>query len=113
MTARGRFTERLTVQSATETADSQGGASVAWTTVDSVWAELVPLRAAEWMQAQAMGSIASYRFRTRVRTDVTPSMRVQWTPRWPPNQATQTLEIAGVTIEPDRTHMLLECGVRS
>jgi SPP1 family predicted phage head-tail adaptor len=104
--------ERLTVQAATETADGQGGASTVWADVADVWAELVPLRAAERIQAEAVGSVASYRFRTRVRADVAPAMRVRWTPRWPAGHAPLVLEIGGITIEPDRTHMILDCGVR-
>ena len=105
-------TERITIQSAAETVDTQGGAAVAWTTVVCPWVTLVPLRASERIQAQAMGSTVEYRFRLAVRNDVTPSMRVLWTPRWPLMAAAQTLEIFGITYEADRTHMLLECGVR-
>jgi len=37
-----------------------------------------------------------YRFRVRNRNDLTPEMRVQWTPRWPARATTQTLVINGV-----------------
>jgi len=111
MSASG-LSERITIESATETADSQGGAVVAWATVDTVWAELVPLRASERLQAQGMGSTVEYRFRVRLRNDITPSMRVSWTPRGVQSGAAQTLEISGVTREIGRATMLLDCGVR-
>lgn len=106
------LSERITIQSATETADSQGGAAVAWTDVACVWAELVPLRASERLQAQGMGSTALYRFRVRARNDVTPSMRVSWAPHGGQDASAQTLEISGVTREVGRATMLLDCGVR-
>jgi SPP1 family predicted phage head-tail adaptor len=106
------MSEYLTIQSATETADSQGGAAVAWSDVACVWAELVPLRASERLQAQGMGSTALYRFRVRVRNDVTPSMRVSWTPSGGEVAVAQALEISGVTREVGRSTMLLDCGVR-
>lgn len=106
------LSERLTIQSATETADSQGGATVAWGTLATVWGELVPQSAGERLQGQAMGATMAYRFRVRLRADVAPAMRVSWTPRWPPGQSAQTLEIHGVTIEPNRAFMVLDCGVR-
>jgi len=109
----GALSERLTIQSATETADGQGGAAVAGTTVATVWAELIPQRASERIQAQAVGSTANYRFRVRTRTDLAPSMRVVWAPRGAAAHAAQTLEIAGITYEPDRTFLVLECGVVS
>jgi SPP1 family predicted phage head-tail adaptor len=108
----GRLSERLTIVTATPTADSQGGQSTTSTTVDTVWAELVPVRAAERLQAQGMGSQVDYRFRMRVRADVSPTMTVRWTPRWPAGAAEQVLQIAGILYDQDRAHMTLDCGVR-
>lgn len=91
--------------------DAQGGRRIGWTTVESIWAELVPLRAAERLQAQAIGSQVAYRFRTRIRSDVTPAMRALWTPTWPPGAVRKTLEIHGVLpIDDGLTDAFLECG---
>ena len=91
--------------------DAQGGRAIAWTTVDTVPAELQPLRAMERLQVKAIGSQVDLRFRVRVRTDITPQMRVLWTPRWPAGADAQTLEIHGVLpFEDGRRWMLLECG---
>lgn len=106
------LSERLTIQAATETPDSQGGAAVAWGTQATVWAELLPQSASERIQAQNVGAVVAYRFRCYVRPDITPAMRVSWTPRWPAGQSARTLEIHGVVLEPNRQFMLLECGVR-
>ena len=92
--------------------DAQGGRRIGWTTVDTVPAELIPLRAMERLQAQAISAQVDYRFRIRVRTDVTAKMRALWTPRWPPGSTTKTLEIHGVLPADDgRRFMLLEAGV--
>lgn len=107
----GAMSERLTIQAAAETTDSQGGRSLAWSTLAQIWGEPVPLGASERMQANAIASHGLYRFRVRTRADVTPAMRVSWTPRWPANQSAQTLEITGVLFEPSRATMLLDCAV--
>lgn len=107
----GAMSERLTIQTAPETTDSQGGRSKAWSTLAPVWGELVPIGTSERMQANAVGSHVLYRFRIYTRADVTPSMRVLWTPRWPASQSAQTLQITGVQHEPSRASMLLDCAV--
>jgi SPP1 family predicted phage head-tail adaptor len=107
----GPLTERLTVQTRTATTDTQGGRSVAWSTLATVWAALESFTAAERLQAQAIGSQQGLRFRVRRRLDVTPSMRVSWTPTFPPNASARTLEIHGVApVDDGRTWMRLECG---
>ncbi len=109
----GRLSEQITITTVTTSSDGQGGQTVTATpTVATVWAELVPARASERLQAQGMGSQVDYRFRVRVRADITATMTVHWTPRWPDGAAAQVLQIAGVLYEPDRAFMTLECGVR-
>lgn len=107
----GRMAERITVQTNTETTDTQGGRAASWGTLATVWAELVPMGASERLQAQAMGSTTSLRFRVRRRVDVTPKMRVSWTPTWPMDATARTLEIHGVVpMDDGRTWMYLDCG---
>lgn len=107
----GTLTERLVIRRITDTTNAIGGKTEAESTVATVWAEPVPLHADERFQAQAIGAQTDYRFRVRVRADVTPKQRIQWKPRWPNGQATLTLEIHGVLVEPSRESMLLDCGV--
>lgn len=109
----GRLSEIVTILAPVETPDGQGGASVAWSEVATVRAQLVPMRAVERLQAEAIGAVSDYRFRIYVRADVRPTMRVSWTPRWPQGQAPQELEIAGTLLEANRRTMLLDCGVRA
>ncbi len=52
----------------------------------------------ERLQLGAVQAISPFQFRIRVRTDVSPKMRAEWTPRWPPNAATEFLEIS--TVDP-------------
>jgi head-tail adaptor len=67
--------------------------------------------ATERLQAKAVGSQVAYRFRIRQRTDVTPTMRVLWTPSWGAVTGRQTLEIHGVLpFDDGRMWMLIECG---
>lgn len=98
----------------THYSDAQGGRGQFWRTVDTIWAELVPLRAGERLQVAAIQSQLDVRFRVRTRPDLSPSMRVKWTPRWPPTAVEQTLQILGVVpVEDGRTWMHLECGSRA
>jgi head-tail adaptor len=92
--------------------DAQGGRKVGWEPLDAapIWAELLAIRTMERLQAQALTSQVDYRFRTRVRTDITAQMRALWTPSWT-SAPQHTLEIRGVVPwEDGRTFMVLECG---
>lgn len=96
---------------ATYASDAQGGFRVTWRTRDTVWAELVPLRADEQLQVQAIGSQFDLRFRVYVRHDITAKDRVVWTPRWPKGASPRYLEIKGmVPYESGDDFMLLVCG---
>lgn len=91
--------------------DAQGVPRIAWQTLDTIWAESLPVRAAERLQAQAVQAVLDYRFRVYVRPDITAKMRALWTPTWPPSSPQHTLEIHGVPRDDDgRFFMFLECG---
>jgi head-tail adaptor len=95
----------------TYTRDAKSGRRVDWRSVATVWAELIPLRASERLQAAAMQSDVFLRFRIRARADVQPNMHALWTPSWPPDSAQQTLEIGGVLpVDDGRNYLLLECS---
>lgn len=89
--------------------DAQSGRRVVWTEVLRLWAEMMPLRASERLQLEAVQSDVTYRFRVRRRTGLSPTMRLLWTPRWPRSSPQETLEITGVIPE-DLTYMTLECA---
>ena len=104
--------ERLTVLERTATTDSQGGRAVTWSTLDTMAAALVPIRASERVQAQAMQAVLDYRFRIVARADVDTTMRAQWRPSWLSLSTPKTLEIHGVlpdAQEPTR-YLWLDCG---
>ncbi len=105
----GRLDARVVVQQKTTTADSQGGRSVTWGTLATVWADVQSLSGAEQLQAGAVGSHVAYMVEIQDRTDVTPSMRVQWTPYGA--SAARTLEIGGVRQKPgaESYRLLLDC----
>lgn len=109
----GRLSERLVIRTVTDATDAIGGKSETEATDATVWAEMIPVRADERLQAQAVGAQADYRFRTRCRADITAKLRARWTPRWPPGAATLHLEIHGVQPDTDPAFMVLTCGVFS
>lgn len=109
----GRLSERLVIRTVTESTDAIGGKPETEATDTTVWAQMIPVRADERFQAQAVGAQADYRFKVRRRTDVTAKLRLRWTPRWPPGASTLNLEIHGVQPDPDPAFMVLDCGVYS
>jgi len=97
---------------ATYTSDATGGRPSVWRdTTLTLWAELIPLRASERMQLQTIASEVSVRFRTRARADLSETMRVTWTPTWPPGAAAQTLQVVGLLpVDDGREWVWLDCA---
>jgi head-tail adaptor len=96
---------------ATYFSSAGGGHVIGWATLADIWAELLPVRAMERIQAQALQAELDYRFRIHTRGDLTHEMRALWTPQWPPGSPLHTLEIHGITPDGDgRQYLLLECG---
>jgi len=96
----------------TYVSDAQGGRRDTWREIAcDVPAELMPWRAGERLQLAAIQSLTEYRFRIRVRDDVSPEMRIRWTPRWPPCRDEKTLQIHAVQPVGDGLRwLLLEAG---
>lgn len=94
------------------TSNAQGGqGNNYWRTLDSIWAESIPLGVMERLQIQAVQSSVAYRFRVRVRADLEPTMRVLWTPSFPQGALRQTLAINGILpVEDGRQFAYLECS---
>lgn len=81
MNARGialthRLTCRVTLQSASETADGQGGKILSWYDVASVPAEILSLPSSRDVQRERATVNARYRVTLRHREDVTSAMRI-------------------------------------
>ncbi len=74
--ASGALRHRVILQAPQETADGGGGASVTWTDVAVVWAEIAPLRGTERLRAGQLEAALTHRVTIRYRAGVTPEMRV-------------------------------------
>jgi head-tail adaptor len=102
----------------TYVSDAQGGTSggtgQGWTTVRTIYGELIPINATERLQAAALQSQLDYRFRVNAidAGGLTAMMRALWTPQWPLTGRTEhTLEIHGVLPDADgHQTTLLDCG---
>jgi head-tail adaptor len=95
----------------TYTSNAQGQVAAGWADYATIYAEQLPVRAVERLQAQAVSATLDYRFRIHVRGDLTPRMRARWTPQWPASSPEHTLEIHGVVPDGDgRQYQFLECG---
>lgn len=100
--------DRVTLRSKTPTADSQGGRATTYPVLKTVWAHVAPGKSGESIQAEQMGAQTPFAVTIRTRTDVTPQMRVSWTPY---RQTAKTLEIHGVTfLDNTREFQVLTCG---
>lgn len=105
----GVMRERLTVQQKTITTDSHLGRAVTWTDLQVVWGQCYPLSGSERIQAASVGSHVAWRITVRYRGDLTPQMRLRWTPYQ--STTTKTLEIQGIRPKDGCPEYLeLDCG---
>jgi len=72
----GALRHRVSLQQSTLTADGGGGATLAWTTVATVWAAIQPLKGRERQRAEQIESPLTHRVTIRHRDGVTAAMRV-------------------------------------
>ena len=106
----GRLFERITIEQSTPSTNTQGGQTLTWSTLAQVWAAVRPLRGAarEQLQAQKVGAIIAHEVEILYRADVTPKMRIAWTPY---GGSAKTLEVHGVYPKDGRRNrLLLECS---
>ena len=105
---RADLRDRVAILSDTATSDGQGGRTVTTTTLETVWASVEPwqVQGDETLRTGGVTPTARYRVRMRYRADVTPQMRVTWTPY----RATvaKTLEISAVNLV-SRDQIWLDC----
>lgn len=109
---RSDLTERVVIEYDATTTDSQGGRNTVPTALATVWASVQPwaTQVDEMLRVGGTTATARYRVRLRYRTDVTPAMRLRWTPY----QATsaKVLEISAVSIV-SRDEIRLDCLERA
>jgi SPP1 family predicted phage head-tail adaptor len=72
----GDLGRRLTIEQYTEAQDAYGEAIKTWVVLDTVWAQMTPVRGSERYVAQQVSGEAEMRFRIRYRSDVTDKMRL-------------------------------------
>ena len=71
----GRMTARLVLEAPVEAPDGQGGASIGWQAVHSLWARLEPVRVAEREEAGAGTATIGQRIWVRFRGDIVAGQR--------------------------------------
>lgn len=78
-----RLKERVTLQAPVASSDGQGGQSVAWNDVATLWAEVrvVGAGSRERANAQQPQAAAGYRVRIRTHAEIDATMRLQWRTR--------------------------------
>lgn len=106
----GDLRHRVVIQSPSYSASTQSGQGVAsFSTLATVWAAVRPLSGSERLTTGAVTSEVSYEIEIRQRSDVTPGMRVQWTPY---SGSALTLEVlAALPSATMADRMTLTCGV--
>jgi len=94
----GKYTERVTILSPTESRSLSGESVMSWgTTVATVWAQVERLSSRDILQAQQANVIATHRVRIRYRDDVTHLHRIVWRGR--------TMELSSVTERGNPTYL--------
>ena len=105
----GPLDQRVVIQTPTYASSTQSSQGVAsWSTLATVWADVRAMNTGESLAADSITSQSTYEVEIRHRSDVTPKMRVQWTPY---SGSAHTFEIHGVK-EGDRRsdRIILLCG---
>jgi SPP1 family predicted phage head-tail adaptor len=100
----GALKHYVTIQQLTSSLDANGNTVEAWTDVASVWADITPLSAREFIAAQGLQSQVVARITIRHRTDVRASMRI--------NHGGVIYNIAGVLADAGsgREYLTLPCS---
>lgn len=74
----GQLRHRVTIQTATETANGFGELVRSWATYATVWAAVEPLSGREYLQGRQVQGSVTTKIRIRERSGVTERMRVSW-----------------------------------
>ncbi len=99
----GALRRAVDLQQQTRTADGAGGFSEGWTTVATVFARIVPLRADSRLRADQLAETVTHRIVLRWRAGVVAGMRFA--------SGGRVFDIVTVH-DPDETGRYLECRVR-
>ena len=77
----GPLRERIAIEQESNVSDGQGGSTLSWTNVCTVFARVSPLRGQERLQAMQVQDETVHKITIRFRDDITPKMRVVWRSR--------------------------------
>lgn len=103
----GALRDRVIVASKSTSTDSQLGRSQSWATTATIWAAVRVTGASEVQENNRVTTVTSYEVEARYRADITPAMRLSWTPY---GGSAKTLRITGVRVKPGRPdYMLIDC----
>ncbi len=94
-----RLKELVTLQHSTRTEDGLGGFSTNWTTLATVWAEVIPAKTPREDSRQQLTVRGRYRVLIRYRDDVTADTRILYRER--------ILTIDSITTDPEEQRALV------
>ena len=72
----GKYRHRVYLQAPAKTYDGEGQEVITWTTVGTVWAEIVPLTGKEYFAAKAVNSELTHEAHIRYRRNVQTTWRI-------------------------------------
>lgn len=74
----GDLRERVKIQAETETPNDSGGGEPSWSDVATVWAQILPVRGDEQIEAQRTESVVLWYVTIRYRAGVTAANKLVW-----------------------------------
>lgn len=74
----GNLRHRITFQTATETRDAQGGVTKTWADVVTVWADIMPINAREYMKADQVRADITHQITIREYPGINTKQRISW-----------------------------------
>lgn len=74
----GALDQQIRIETPSRSADPAGGATVSWTTVATVWADIAPLSASERTAGGKIEASNMYRVRIRRLSGLDAQMRLIW-----------------------------------
>ena len=78
----GKLRHRLALQSATTTRDTYGAEVETWSTYDTVWGSVEPLRGTERIFAQQVNAKVTHKIRVRSNSSITVQHRILFDSRY-------------------------------
>jgi SPP1 family predicted phage head-tail adaptor len=99
----GALRHRLVLETPVRSSDGGGGATVTWSPVAEVWAQIIAVGGKETVVAEALAGRVSHEIVIRYRAGVVPAMRLRWGGR--------IFEILAV-FDPEERGRVLHCHCR-